>query len=216
MTDTSIHILIVDDDAEYVDFIRHHLQSFQNKRFELTWANDGEKALDLLRSQVGIDLVLMDYFLPDTNGVEFIKRISQQNIIVPIILLTSNKDFRIAIEAMKYGVGDYLVKEDAVDTILPRAIVNVIERCKLGQKIAAAEKEKLLAQKKTEAVQELVVTMCHEFNNPLAAIKISTDILIRQQVSSEATEILSRLNQSISILENQIVKLRDINAEKAS
>ncbi|MBI1808058.1 MAG: response regulator, partial [Ignavibacteria bacterium] len=204
------------DDAEYVDVIKHQLHSFQNKRFDLTWVNDGEKALEQLRSQTNIDLVLMDYFLPDTNGVELTKRISEEKIAVPIILLTSNKDFRIAIEAMKYGVEDYLVKEEIVDTILPRTIINVLDRSQLSEKITAAEKEKLLAQKKTEAIQELVVTMCHEFNNPLAAIKISTDILLRQKVSPEAQELLAKLNRNISLLEKQIVRLRDANAAKAS
>jgi signal transduction histidine kinase len=57
----------------------------------------------------------------------------------------------------------------------------------------------------------LVVTMCHEFNNPLAAIKISADILIRQDLPDEEKKLLTELNRNIALLENQIVKLRDLN-----
>jgi CheY-like chemotaxis protein len=92
-----ISILLVDDDAEYVGVIQHHLQTFQNRRFEVTWVNDGEKALRMLKSDRRIDLVLMDYFLPSTTGVEVTKQIFSENVKVPVILLTSTKDLRVEI-----------------------------------------------------------------------------------------------------------------------
>jgi len=214
MQESTLHILIVDDDKDYVDFVRHQLRPFQNRRFELIWVNNGEKALQELKTNPAIDLVLMDYFLPNTNGVEITKKIYHKQISKPIILLTSNKDFRIAIEAMKYGVEDYLIKEETVDTILPRSIINAVDRIQLSKKISETEKEKLILQKKMEAIQELVVTMCHEFNNPLAAIKISTDILMRQSVSEDQKTMLTEFNNNITHLEKQIVKLRDLDMGK--
>ncbi|MDI6767448.1 MAG: response regulator, partial [Bacteroidota bacterium] len=160
------------------------------------------------------DLLLLDYYLPDSNGMEVVKEIFNTNIFKPIILLTSHKDFRIAIEAMKYGVEDYLIKEEMVDTILPRTVINILERVQLNKRLLEAEKEKMILEKRMEAVQELVVTMCHEFNNPLAAIKISTDILMRQSTSDEQKNILIKFNSDITHLEKQIVKLRDINIDK--
>jgi DNA-binding NtrC family response regulator len=214
MKEETINILLVDDDAGYANVIRHLLKPFQDKRFEISWISDTSKVIAQLKSSSRVDLVLMDYFLQNGNGLECIKKIFEEKIEIPIILLTSNKDFRIAIEAMKYGVEDYLIKEEAVDTMLPRTIINVLERVQLNKKLLNIEKEKLITQKKMEAVQELVVTMCHEFNNPLAAIKISTDILNRQSITPEQKEILANLNANITHLEKQIVKLRDINTEK--
>ena len=209
MTQKTIRVLFVDDDPEYVNVVRYSLRSFQNRTFDLIWASNGEKALDLLAKDVP-DIVLMDYYLPGANGLEVTKKICDAQFSVPVILLTSNKDFRIAIEAMKYGIEEYLIKEEATDTILPRTIVNVLERSCLKREVGDAEYNKLISQKKTEAVQELVVTMCHEFNNPLAAIKISTDILSRQKVSDEDRDLLAKLNNNISILEKQILRLRDL------
>jgi len=211
----TLHILLVDDDAEYVDVIKHQLKPFQNRQFEITWVTDGEKALAMLESGTSFDLLLMDYFLQRTNGVEIAKKIAANDINIPIILLTSNKDFHIAIEAMKYGVREYLIKEETVDSILPRTIINVVELRRLNDKIAATEKQKLFSQKTAETVQELVVTMCHEFNNPLAAIKISADIILRQPLTDEQRTILTKLNSNISLLEKQIVKLRDLPTEKS-
>ena len=214
MENNTIHVLLVDDDAEYAAIAKHYLRSFHNKKFELTWSIDGESALRVLSPEKMPDIVLMDYYLPNTNGFEVTQTLRNAKLNAPVILLTANKDFRIAIEAMKFGIEEYLVKDEAVETILPRTIVNVLERVQLKKQIQEAEKEKILSMKKSEAVQELVVTMCHEFNNPLAAIKISTDILSRQKTNDEQRDLLEKLNRNITLLEKQIIKLRDTNAEK--
>ena len=214
MHDKIITILLVDDNAGYASVAKHLLRSFQNTQFNLVWEDSGETALEQLKTNSTIDLILMDYYLPSKNGLEVTKLLFEYKIGIPIIFLTSNKDFRIAVEAMKYGVEEYLVKEDTVDTMLPRTILNVLERIELRNRIYKAEREKLLSQKKAEAIQELVVTMCHEFNNPLAAIKISADILSRQKISEENKQFLSKLNSNIVLLEKQIIKLRDFNLDK--
>jgi DNA-binding NtrC family response regulator len=209
MAENPIRILIIDDEAEYVSVFKHYLRSFQHRTFQVTWAIDGQTALQQL-ANCEFDIILIDYYLPDTNGLEITKKVLDAKINIPIILLTANKDFHLAVEAIKFGVEEYLVKDEAVDTILPRAIINVVERVQLKKEIQEAEN----AQKRAEAIQELIVTMCHEFNNPLAAIKISTDILSRQKSSETNNNLLLSLNKNITLLEKQIIKLRDLNLEK--
>jgi len=211
-----LHLLLVDDDADFVTVVKHQLRSFAGWDFRLTWVDEGEKALAHLRSAEKTDLVIMDYYLRNTNGIAVTKQILEEGFSPPVILLTSNKDFRLAIEAMKFGIEEYLVKEELADTILPRTIVNVVDRVSLKKKIETAEREKLHSLKKTEAIQELVVTMCHEFNNPLAAIKISADILSRQKITENERALVQELNASISQLEKQIIRLRDLNSGDSS
>jgi hypothetical protein len=59
-----------------------------------------------------------------------------------------------------------------------------------------------------------VVTVCHEFNNPLAAIKISTDILLRQTLSEDETRMVNEIDRNIILVEKEISRLRDMNFEK--
>jgi len=206
-----VRVLFVDDDASYMAVAQHLLSKYQGRKFEILWKQSGREALEVLEKSPEIDLILMDYHLPEDNGLEVTRKIRGKNIDIPIIFLSSNRDFRLAVEAMKYGVEDYLVKDEAVDSVLPRAIVNILERVNLKKRIAEQVKADLIAKNRTNAIKELIVTVCHEFNNPLAAIKISTDILLRQSLPPSERKIVEGLDRNVGLVEKEIARLRDID-----
>jgi DNA-binding NtrC family response regulator len=209
-----IQLLFIDDDAGYMAVAQHLLSKYQGRRFLITWKQDARSGLAYLAQKPPLDLLVLDYFLPDLNGLELVRQIRDAHFDIPIIFLTSNRDFRLAIEVMKYGVEDYLVKDEAVDSVLPRTIINILERVRLKRRIAEQQKTDLIARRRTEAIKELVVTVCHEFNNPLAAIKISTDILARQTLEDTEQALVRALDQHIIDMEREISRLRDLNFEK--
>jgi len=213
-TPETIHLLFADYDPSYMAVAQHLLAKYQGKKFNIIWKKDGLSAIQELESNPAIDLLLIDYYLPEMNGLDVARAIRERKIDVPIIFLTSSRDFRLAIEAMKYGIEDYVVKEEAVDSVLPRTIMNILERVQLKRKVSEQEKADLIARKRTDAIKELVVTVCHEFNNPLAAIKISTDILMRQKLSEEERVQVKALDSNIDIIEKEINKLRDIKFDE--
>jgi DNA-binding NtrC family response regulator len=213
-TPETINLLFVDDDTSYMAVAQQLLSRYQGKKFNILWKQDGKSALEELSTNQGIHLVVMDYYLPELNGLEVARMIRENSIETPIIFLTSNRDFRLAIEAMKFGIEDFMVKDDAVDSVLPRVIVNILERVNLKKRIAEQQRADLIAKKRTDAIKELVVTVCHEFNNPLAAMKISTDILSRQKLQGEEIELVGALDRDINLIEGEITKLRDINFER--
>ncbi len=210
----AVHLLFVDDDTSYMAVAQHLLSKYQGKRFNIRWKQDGPSALEELEKNPSIDLVLVDYYLPEMNGLELTRTIRERKFDIPIIFLTSNRDFRLAIEAMKYGVEDYMVKDEAVDSVLPRTIVNILERVHLKRRIAEQQKADLIAKKQTDAIKELVVTVCHEFNNPLAAVKISADIISRQQLPERDKELLKEIDKNVEIVEKEISRLRDLSFER--
>jgi DNA-binding response OmpR family regulator len=214
-TPETITLLFVDDDTSYMAVAQQLLSKFQGKKFKVIWKQDGKSAIAELESNPAIDMLIMDYYLPEVNGLEVTRMIRDKNFDVPIIFLTSSRDFRLAIDAMKYGVEDYMVKEDAVDSVLPRTITNILERVYLKKQIAEKQKADLIAKRRTDAIKELVVTVCHEFNNPLAAIKISADILARQKLTDDQKKMVAELDRNIGVIEKEINKLRDINFEEA-
>ena len=209
-----INLLFIDDDSSYIAVAQHLLSKYQGRKFNVAWKQDGKSGIEELEKNPDIHLVLIDYYLPEVNGLDVTKSIRERQIEIPIIFLTSNRDFRLAIEALKHGVEDYMVKDEAVDSVLPRTIINIIERVYLKKRIAEQQKADLIARKRTDAIKEVVVTVCHEFNNPLAAMKISTDILLRQHLNKKEKELVTTLNANIGLIEKEITKLRDINFEK--
>jgi len=211
MENDVIRVLLVDDDAAYAGVARHLLSQVQGKNFDLIWKKDGDEALEELKSNRAIEIILMDYLLPRKSGLEIARQLREQKIDIPVIFLTTHKDFHAVVEAMKYGVHDYLVKDEAMDTVLPKTILSVLERVQLKNQIADAEKQKLIAQKRAEAIQELIVAVCHEFNNPLAAIKICAEIISRQQLAEEGRMALSKFNANLSMLEKEVLRLRNIH-----
>jgi nitrogen-specific signal transduction histidine kinase len=132
----------------------------------------------------------------------------------PIVFVTATRDFKLAIEAMKLGVEDFLIKEDLAESVLPRTILNVLDRVRMHKQIRAVEKRMLIAEKRAEAIRELVVTVCHEFNNPLAAIKISADLIRRQAPSEEDKNLLRGFEENFQKIESEVKRLRDISFER--
>jgi signal transduction histidine kinase len=76
------------------------------------------------------------------------------------------------------------------------------------------KKRQLMAEKQTEAIKALIVTICHEFNNPLAAVKISIDVLLRQSLEDSQKSQIEKLESNVERIEKKINELRDINFEK--
>ena len=98
MASNSVRVLLIDNDAEYVSMVKQLLRSFQNYEFELTAEKDPAKIGDHLSANPPYDVVLMDFWQPPNDGLELVRKIHEMNDSIPLILLTSGKDFRVAIE----------------------------------------------------------------------------------------------------------------------
>lgn len=210
----TITVLLADDDIGFAKIVQKQLQQFQNREFKLIWKESVEEALQEIQANNSIDLILTDYVFPGTNGLEFCLQLNQMNSEVPIVFVTATRDFKLAIEAMKLGVEDFLIKEDLAESVLPRTILNVLDRVRMHKQIKAVEKRMFIAEKRAEAIRELVVTVCHEFNNPLAAIKISADLIRRQTPSEEDKSLLKAFEDNFQKIESEVKRLRDISFER--
>ncbi|MEW6076961.1 MAG: sigma-54 dependent transcriptional regulator [Thermodesulfobacteriota bacterium] len=99
-------ILIIDDDEGLVHFLSRF---FQRKGFDVTVCLTGQEALNTI-SQNGFDLILLDYKMPDFNGLDVLSEIRRIEVKTPVILMTAYGTTELAIETMKHGAYDYLTK----------------------------------------------------------------------------------------------------------
>jgi FixJ family two-component response regulator len=141
-------------------------------------------------------------------------QLDQMGRTIPIIFLTGSRDFKLAVEAMKLGVEDFLLKEDLDEARLPRTILSILDHVHLRKHKQDIEKRLAMAENRAQAIRELVVTVCHEFNNPLAAVKISFDLFQRQTLEIVAPEIMKSFENRFNDIDSEIKQLRDLNFER--
>jgi CheY-like chemotaxis protein len=104
-----VTILIVednDDDAEILEiYLRKH------KEFSISRVSRGEDGLKRIVENI-FDIILLDYGLPDMTGIDFLKKMREVGVISSVLVLTGRDDRNSAVESMKLGASDYLVKSD--------------------------------------------------------------------------------------------------------
>lgn len=210
----TIRVLLISRDGAFVQTARNHLGQFQGREFALTVSPTFEEALPLLTQEPSCDIVMVDLSLGHEAGLDFTLHLHEKNIGIPIVYVASTRDYRLAVDAMKLGGEDFLIKDDLTESLLPRTIATAYDRALRRRQKAVIEKRLLIAQKRTEAIRELVVTVCHEFNNPLAAIKISSDLLTRMDLAPESKEALRSLEDRFKAIEAEVRRLRNVNFDQ--
>src|SRR6267143_1639914 len=99
-------ILIVEDEAKMRRLLELNLEE---EGFTTLSAGDAETGLKLLREN-SVDLVVTDLKLPGMNGLEFLQAVKHQNAVLPVIVMTAFGTVETAVEAMKAGASDYVLK----------------------------------------------------------------------------------------------------------
>ncbi len=192
-----LKILIVDDDEDDVFFITEIL-NHQSSRPppQIVLADNPHLALDYLSKEL-FDICLFDYRLGEVDGIELIHMVRARDISYPIILLTGQGDQEIAVESMKAGATDYLVKSKLTATSLEQAIRHAIllhkeeglrkiteaKLLKSNEDITIANQELKISMQKLQSAQNQVLRadklasigrlsagVCHEILNPINII----------------------------------------------
>lgn len=104
----SQHIVVVDDEKDIRQAIRLQLSG---TRFEVLEAEGAERAMELLRGNaLTVEVIICDVRMPQIGGVEAAAFFSKEYPSIPVIVLTGFPDLNLAVDFMKSGVVDYLVK----------------------------------------------------------------------------------------------------------
>ncbi|WP_163708138.1 sigma-54-dependent transcriptional regulator [Mangrovibacterium lignilyticum] len=99
-------ILIIDDDSFICEILKKHLK---NHKYQVETAFSAQSALQIFKNK-GIELVLCDFRLPDSSGLEVLQKVRAMNPDIPVIIMTAYADVRMAVKLMKMGADDYITK----------------------------------------------------------------------------------------------------------
>lgn len=210
MANGTINLLFVDDDAEAIKFVDLVLRKVEEYRFRIIPKESGEAALQELERNSAIDLIIMDYFLPGENGFDTVKKIFQKNYKIPVIFLTVNRDMNLAIEAMKLGVADYILKEDLNNAFFVQTILGVLHKQKLLREFSELEVKK----KRLEALQEMIVSIAGEIQEPLDAMKGTLERLAEKGLDDKNLRYLKLMKDNVDRIEQKMDKLKNLNDDK--
>ena len=134
MDDDSIRVLLIDDNREYAYLIGEYIEMVRPGLFELEAVTRLSTGLERLVGG-GVDLVLLDLTLPDSQGLDTFITVHGNAPEVPVIVLTGLDDERTAMEAAREGAQDYLVKGQVNGDLLVRCMLSAIERHQVREKL---------------------------------------------------------------------------------
>lgn len=183
----AIAILLIEDDLAEARLIKEILQNFDLNRFVLTHVQRLQTGLNRLK-QEQFDLILLDLTLPDSQGLSSVELLVQNFSHLPIVVLTNTNDNQLAIEAVRQGAQDFLVKRKINIEVLVRSIQYAIERQKasdllretnenLTNQIQQKTSELMKAKEINHFQSELVSMFSHDFRNPLTTVLSCTELL---------------------------------------
>lgn len=122
-----INILLVEDQREDAIWLREMLQGVPTTTFEIDHVTKLSTAMDRLHDD-GIDVVLLDLGLPDSQGLDTFFKLRDEEPHLPIVVLSGIGSEKMAIQAVQAGAQDYLVKDEVTSRTLAHAIRYAIER----------------------------------------------------------------------------------------
>ncbi|MEE9165760.1 MAG: response regulator [Nitrospinota bacterium] len=159
-------ILLVEDEEYLLKSLEVFLRN--ETKYEIFTAGNGKEAIEIINSK-DIDLILTDLKMPEIGGIELMEYVRNKSLDIPVITMTAFVSLNSAIEALRLGVYDYLIKPYEFDMVLI-AINRAIERIRLTKKANEAEK--------LSAIAEAVVTLNLEINNLLTGIMGNLELLL--------------------------------------
>jgi PAS domain S-box-containing protein len=122
-----LHILIVEDNPGDFFLIQELLMESNINQGEVVQAENLEDAIHTIEHS-SFDLIFLDLSLPDSSGINTFKAINQYAPMVPIIVMSGLTDTKIALETVRLGAQDYLVKGDFNEKLLEKSVFYSIER----------------------------------------------------------------------------------------
>lgn len=185
MDNSKSSYLVIDDDAGDIALLRRIMDMAFDGNVDLEAFTDPEMALSDLGSKE-YDLIFVDYLLGGLTGLEVFKAIREKGCDTPVVFLTGQGSEQIAVEAMKAGVVDYIVKGELCINTLQRVVDNALAKYELEREV----KEKQLELESLARTDELTglynrrhimeyfydqVALAERYDIPLSLIVIDLD-----------------------------------------
>jgi diguanylate cyclase (GGDEF)-like protein len=157
---TKMTILVVEDDKD----LNHLMQkTLKREGFCVESVKNGADAITRLTGDRNT-IMLLDYILPDMTAYDVVEALSGKEFSVPFVIITGHGDEKIAVEMMKNGARDYIVKNPDFIDVLPHVIKRVVNDLKIEKELADAERAVAESQKELSILYEVSSAISQTIN----------------------------------------------------
>jgi DNA-binding NtrC family response regulator len=133
----SVKIFIVEDDPVYLKFLNYVIAL--NPDHEIKTFSNGNDAINALHERPSI--ITLDYSLPDKSGEEILKEIKEFDANIPVIIVSGQEEIGIAVQLLKLGAYDYIIKDEETKERLEYALTNAKRNITLVKEINTLKQE---------------------------------------------------------------------------
>lgn len=203
-------ILVVDDDQGLLILMAETLRA---EGYEVFEADSGAAALTRLGERIP-DLMLLDLKLRDVGGQALLKQLRKDDVAVPFIVVTGQGDERVAVEVMKQGALDYVMKDTALLDLLPAVVKRALTAIARERALAEADRTRLRLEKEilevSEREQRRIGEDLHDgLGQQLTAIEMMCTSL-KADVSARQPALRKQVEQIGALLRETIAQTRSM------
>ena len=137
-------VLLVDDEVEFVETFSERLKM---RNIEILSAFSGKEALQILESNQDTEVVILDVKMPEMDGIETLAEIKKRYPLAEVIMLSGHADVESAIEGMKQGAFDYLMKPCDMDQIIAKLNEAAAKKWRHEEKIIQARIKEIISRR---------------------------------------------------------------------
>ncbi len=207
---SKITLLLVDDDALFRAGTRRLFWIVQETlQLHILEAGDGAQALRLVAEQP-VDCMLLDNQMPGGLGLDWIPEILATAPDLAIVMITGGGDERTAVEAMKKGAMDYLVKGNMTAESLQRALANALEKVEM-RKTLARQSAVLIDAERQRVMIESLAAVCHHVGQPATVVYTILQMMAKWDLPPDQKQMWQDALVSAESLVDDIHRLQAIS-----
>jgi DNA-binding NtrC family response regulator len=141
---TLCNVLLVDDETAFVETMTKRLMK---RNLDISTAGNGNEAMQQLENRKNIEVVILDVKMPGMDGIETLKEIKKRFPLVEVIMLTGHATVESAIEGMKWGAHDYLMKPCEIDVLMIKVDEAAAKKRRHEERIAEARIKEITSRR---------------------------------------------------------------------
>ncbi len=201
-------LLVVDDMPEDREVLAR-IFSTEPKEYTVLEATDAMSCLEALQAHKNIQCILLDYFMPGRDGLHILQDLLVQYPNIPIIMVTGQGSEGIAVDALKLGAQDYVVKNTFSDVDIRRRVELALEHKRMERRL----------ERQQQSLRDFTEILVHDLRAPLRSIKGPIEMLTGDDASLSddmQEKLFGFVTESVEQMDRMILSLQQFSEAQKS